>query len=174
MRLNQLLFKAFYLTLMITAQIALSFLMNVTVITALLLIHLKCEGLKATLFVSFVYSLLMGIIYGFGFWVIGYFYIYPLIIFLLTLALKISERPLILSLFGFITAFVFGFFFSIQDSMIYQIPFYIYYLRGLPFDLIHGLSNFFSIWVLYPLLVPLINSHQTIDKTHAYNNLKRM
>lgn len=169
MPLNHLLFKAFYIALMVTAQIALSFLMNVTVITALLLIYLKCEGVKATLLLSFTYSILMGIIYGFGFWVFGYFYIYPVVILLLALALKLSQHPLFLSFFGFISGLVFGLLFSIQDSIIYQIPFHIYYLRGLPFDLIHGLSNFFSIWVLYPLLVPIIQN-RLIKLYDKYDN----
>lgn len=169
MRLNHLLFKAFYLAIMITAQVALSFLMNVTVITALMLIYLKCHGLKATLLLSMIYSLLMGIIYGFGFWVFGYFYIYPILIVFLAITLKLSERPLVLSLSGFIAGMLFGLMFSIQDSVIYQIPFTVYYFRGLPFDLIHGLSNFFSIWVLYPLLVPIIEDRQ-IKLYDKYSN----
>jgi len=169
MRLDQLLFKAFYLTVMITAQIALSFLMNVTVITALFLIYLKCQGLKQTFLLSLLYSLLMGIIYGFGFWVIGYLYIYPVIVLLLWAGLKVTTQPLLLSLLGFAAGMLFGFLFSLQDSILYSIPFHIYYLRGLPFDLIHGVSNFFSIWVLYPLLVPLIQSQQEHIKDNYFH-----
>lgn len=143
---------AIYLTIMIVSQMALAFLINVQIVYVLLLIHLHNQGLKQTLLLAVLFSILMGLVYGFGLYIIGYLYIYPFIIFFTYITTLKYRQIFFLAVIGLIAGYLFGFLFSIQDSYIYQIPFNVYWIRGLPYDTIHGVSNFFTIWILYPIL----------------------
>ena len=145
-------YMALYLCIIIVSQMALSFLINIQLVYLLFVLFLHTNGLKKTLLLSILFAIMMGMIYGFGYYILGYLYIYPVLLILTHILSYKKRNPLYLAMIGLLCGFLFGFLFSIQDSYLYKIPFSIYYLRGLPYDVIHGLSNFFTVWILYPIL----------------------
>ena len=140
------------------SQLVLSILPNVNVVTLLLIIYTLNFGIRKTFIISCSFNILMGITYGFSYWIIGYFWIYGLLIILSSLLDRIISRNLILwSFFGLLFGLLFGFLFAINDHYFIGVNFIAYYLRGIPFDIIHGFSNMITILVLFNPLNNVIN-----------------
>jgi len=146
-----------FAALLVALQVGLSFLPNIELVT-LLIILMTCRFGKKSLLAVGVFVLVEGLIYGFHIWWINYLYVWPLLV-VVVLLLKKGSHPLLWA----IVAGLFGLLFGTLCS----IPYFItgglgagfgYILSGIPFDLIHCISNFFLVLLLYRPL-----SH-TLDK----------
>jgi hypothetical protein len=144
-----------YVAIMLVSQIILSVFINVQLVYFFFLLHLHKKGLTKTLLLSVLFAIMMGVLYGFSWYILGYLYIYPTLIILSDLLTKKLRHPLYLAFIGLVCGFLFGALFSIQDSYFYQIPYMVYWIRGIPYDAVHGLSNFFALWILYPIFIQL-------------------
>ena len=129
------------------AQVGLAFLPNVELVTLLfLLVALFLPPLDA-LAVSVIFVILESLIWGFGDWVVGYLWIWPLWMVIVILFKKINgikaDRWAVLGgLFGLL----FGSLFALQYALIYGVSLGVsYWIRGIPFDIVHGISNYILI-----------------------------
>ena len=73
--------------ILLLAQISLSFLPNIELVTLLLLCYTAVFPLRQVLGAVLVFDLLEGILYGFGLWWVMYLYVWPIWV-LLSLALR--------------------------------------------------------------------------------------
>ncbi len=146
--LRQLVALAVFAALMIALQVGLSFLPNIEVVTLLILLATLHLGAKALLSVG-VFVLMEGLIYGLHIWWINYLYVWPLLV-LVVLALRRWSHPL---LWAVVTGF-FGLLFGTLCSL----PYFItggwgagigYIVAGIPFDLIHCVSNVLLVLLLF-------------------------
>lgn len=131
-------------------KMALSFIPNVEVVSLLFILYTVTFGLKRSLLVSVIFTTTEIFIYGFSTWLLVYYFIWPMLI-VITAGIKKTIRSeygyaTIAGLFGLF----FGVFFAVIESFFYGYAYGIaYWIRGIPFDVVHGVSNFIIVLVLF-------------------------
>ena len=135
--------------LMFALKFALSSLPNIEPVSLLLISFAVTFGVKVIYPLS-VYIILEMLIYGFGFWSIGYLYIWLILVIVVLLINKVVNN-------SFIWAVVSGMFGLVFGAL--YIPLYIisggftfaitWWVSGLPYDFIHCISNFILCLILF-------------------------
>lgn len=130
------------------AKYALSFLPNVELVSFLIIVYTLFFG-KRIFFALPVFALLEGFLYGFGVWWVMYLYVWPLLAILVLLFRK-QQSPY----FWCLLSGIFGLFFGALCAIPYLFVSGIYgavawWIAGIPFDLIHAVSNFLLCLVLF-------------------------
>lgn len=133
------------------AKLSLAAIPNVELVSFLIVLFTLFFGPKI-LYVIGAFVLIEGILYGFGIWWIMYLYAWPL----LALVTWIFRRQKSVWVFAAVSG-VFGLLFGALCSIPY---FFIggwsmgfsWWIAGIPYDLIHGVSNFIVCLILF---VPL-------------------
>lgn len=130
------------------AKQALVFLPNVELVTLLVILYTLYFG-KKTGYVIFAFVLFEGIWYGFGLWWLMYAYIWPFLALITYLFRKIDSVW-----FFSILAGMFGLFFGALCSIPYLFiggprSAFAWWIAGIPYDIIHCISNFVLCMVLF-------------------------
>lgn len=113
---------------------------------------------KKSLYIVATFVLVMGIFYGFGPWWIGYAIIWPALC-ILTMVLKwwLEENYLKLSIYSAVFGVIFGALYAIPYIFISGWNFAIaYWIRGLPYDFIHMVGNYFVMLFLGKAIYDLL------------------
>ncbi len=127
---------------------ALSGIMNVEVVTPFLMMFTLHFGWKAFV-VSVLFVLTECLQFGFGLWVVMYFYIWPLLVLVVLLLRRQAGRLVFAEIAGF-----FGLFFG----MLCSLPYFAFggwkhvlawWIQGIPADVLHAVSNAILMFVLY-------------------------
>lgn len=139
------------------AKISLSFIPNVEFVSLLLIVYTIVLGFRKTLIISTLFTTIEILIYGFGIWVIGYYWIWPILIILVTFF-----KPIIKTEYGwaFLSGsfgMIFGFLFAIHQKMFTEVNLIAHWVAGLPLDIVHMASNFILTLLLFKPLYNLIN-----------------
>lgn len=134
--------------LLIAGKAALSFLPNVEVVTFLIILYTLHFGGKV-FFSIFIFIAVEYMIWGFNLWSVMYIYIWPLLA-LCALIFR-SRRD---TMFWAVFSAVFGLIFGGLCSLVYIFAGGIkaavaWWIAGIPFDIIHCISNFVLTMVLY-------------------------
>jgi energy-coupling factor transport system substrate-specific component len=149
--------------ILVTVQVALSFIPNIELVHLLIILYTLVFGRK-TIYIIYVFVILEGFIYGVHLWWINYLYIWT-ILYILVHFIKGKNSSIL-------WAIVSGFF-GLGFGALCSIPYFFiggpstgiaYWISGIPFDLIHGISNFILTLLLFrPLYHCLhwINQHFT-------------
>lgn len=142
--------------LMTASQVAMSALPNIHIVGVLVLLCAQVFGLRA-LYPVYVFVVLEILIFGLGLWNINYLYIWAILV-LIGIALKKGKA----GRWGWATAAgVYGMLFGALCA----IPHFFmggwsmafaYWISGIPYDLLHGVSNFVLTLVLLPPLSRMI------------------
>jgi len=136
--------------IMYVSQVVLSFIPNVNVITLLFVLYIYLVGYRKTTVILVVFTFLMGITYGYGFWLLGYLWIYSILLIVTVIIKKLyGAHSLTLSVLGGLFGFLFGFLFAVHNHFFLGIDIVPYYINGLWFDVIHACSNFIAISLLF-------------------------
>lgn len=137
-------------------KIALNFLPNIELTTFWLIIFTLFFG-KKTVFAVPVFILLEGCIYGFGIWWVMYLYTWPLLVFL-TWIFRRQESVWFWSILSAVFGLLFGLFCAIPyivtgtvgaDISTGLYTAFAWWVAGIPWDIVHGVSNFVLMLVLY-------------------------
>jgi energy-coupling factor transport system substrate-specific component len=124
---------------------------NVEPVTLLLMLFTLFLG-KRVIYVLAAYLLLEGCFYGFGLWWIMYLYIWPLLAFL-THLLRRQKSVWVFAILSGLFGLFFGALCSIPYFFIGGISgAFAWWVSGIPFDLIHCVSNFLLCLFLFPPL----------------------
>lgn len=141
---------------------ALPFLPNIQPMTAMFLIIALNIGVSDSLIVSLLSMLLTNLFLGMGPWTLMQIMSFAAVI-LLTGLLKVFYQfgnikiRFAFAIWALIVGFLYGFVISYLNFHLYGLNnFLVYYINGLPFDLLHGLGNFGFFLILEPILVPVI------------------
>lgn len=138
-------------------KLALSFVPNVEIVTLLFIVYASVFGLKKSLIISLIFSTTEILIYGFSTWLLGYYLIWPILVILTSILNKFIKSEYGYAILGALFGYLFGFFFAIVESIFYGVTYgFTYWINGLPFDLIHGTSNFIIIIILYKQMMNLL------------------
>lgn len=131
-------------------KLVLSVVPNVEIVTFLLITFTVLFGFKRALITSLVFVTTEVMLYGFGTWIIGYYFIWPLLIILTHFLQKFFDSEYVFASLAGIYGLSFGFLFALFESIFYGIEYgIVYWIRGIPFDILHGLSNFIVAIILY-------------------------
>lgn len=147
--------------IMIAIQVAMAMLPlpNVELVSILTIVFTLVFGYKA-LYIIYIFVFLEGFIWGFHIWWINYLYVWT-VLFIITMLLRHNRS----SIFWAVVAGAYGLGFGALCSIPYFLTGGIptgmaYWVSGIPFDIIHGISNFLITLVLfhpiYQLLTKLI------------------
>lgn len=121
---------------------------------------------KKALYPIYIYVLLNGIFSGFAGWWIPYLYLWTILwgaVMLLPPNIPKRLRPVVYMVLCALHGFLFGTLYAPVHAILYGLSFkgmLAWIAAGLPWDLIHGVSNFFC----GILVVPVIAALQTAEK----------
>lgn len=154
---KRLVFIAFYAAIIHVLQIALAPFPNIEVVSFLLILGALFLNKKTILFITMVFILLQGVYWGFGEWWFFYCYVWPLYIFVVILFKKILKSPVSAAFMSGFVGISFGLMYCILQFFLYGFNKAIAnYIIGIPFDVIHCLSNFIIMILLYEIVKPII------------------
>ncbi|GAB6106831.1 hypothetical protein [Fusibacter bizertensis] len=138
-------------------KFVLSAVPNIEIITFLFIVYTVIFGLKRAFFTSIIFTTTEILIYGFGTWLLGYYILWPMLILITHLLKRTINSEYGFAIVAAIFGFAFGLFFALFESLFYGIEYAIpYWLSGIPFDIVHGVSNFIIVLVLYTPLTKTI------------------
>ncbi len=154
--IRELTFIAVFSALLIAAQVTLSVLPNIELVSILIISATFMLGYKI-IYVLIVFVAVEGIIYGFGLWWFSYTYVWGILAFISILFRK-ERNPLVWALISG----GFGLLFGTLCSIVYFIALgfsggLAWLISGFPFDIIHGISNFVIALVLSKPLFNVID-----------------
>ncbi len=138
-------------TLLFVLKFAMSSLPNVEPVSLLLISYTVTFGIK-TLYPLMIYVLLEILIYGLGFWCVGYLYIWFILVITVAVIYKVlnNKNPFLWALVSGIFGLVFGALYiplyMISGGVTFAIT---WWISGLPYDIIHCVSNFVLCMVLF-------------------------
>lgn len=139
-------------------KLALSFIPNVEIVTLLFIVYTIVFGMKKSLYISLIFSTTEIFLYGFSTWLIGYYIIWPLLILIVSAVRHYVKSEYAYATIGAVFGYAFGFFFAIIESFFYGLAYgWTYWLSGIPFDLMHGTSNFIIVLILFKPIVSLLH-----------------
>ncbi len=150
---------------LLVVQVALGFLPNIELISLLIIIYTLVLK-KKTIYIISIFIVAEGLLYGFGLWWINYLYIWFILAFIAYIFRK-ERSPLIWALISGFYGLSFGalcsipYFFiglaggTVQSGLNTALA---YWISGIPFDLVHGISNFLIGLILFKPLYTLVNT----------------
>ncbi len=137
--------------IIVALQVALAALPNVELVTVLMLVYTLVLPLSSSLLITAIFATLEMLIWGSGDWVVGYFWIWPIWV-LLVASLKhhFKQSAYRWALLSGLWGALFGILFSLNHGLFYGFKFSLaYWIRGIPFDVIHTLANYLTTLVLF-------------------------
>ena len=146
---RDLCFLSLAAALMFALKMALSSLPNINLNALILILVTVFFGWKA-LYTVCVYVLLEGLMFGFGVWWVSYLIVWPLLV-VLAMAVRKTASPLLWAVFAGLFGLAFGpmmyvIFFTVTGGWEGFLPMWI---AGIPYDLVHAVSNFLTVMILF-------------------------
>ena len=147
--IRDLCFLSLAAALMFAVKMALSSLPNINLNALILILVTVFFGWKA-LYTVCVYVLLEGLMFGFGVWWVSYLIVWPLLV-VLAMAVRKTASPLLWAVFAGLFGLAFGpmmyvIFFTVTGGWEGFLPMWI---AGIPYDLVHAVSNFLTVLILF-------------------------
>ncbi|MGX8797291.1 hypothetical protein ACR6HW_14660 [Fusibacter sp. JL298sf-3] len=144
-------------------KMALFSIPNVEIVTFLLIVYTVVFGKTRTLLAAFVFVTTEVLLWGFGTWIIGYYFIWPLLIVMASLLSRVTRNEYAYAGLSAVFGFTFGLMFAIFESFFYGAAYgFTYWISGLPFDIVHGVSNFLIALFLFKPVV------RTVEKVKPH------
>lgn len=148
-------------------KLALSFLPNIELVTLLIILYTLFFGRKV-IYAIYIFVMLEGLLYGFDIWWFVYLYIWPFLAIVTGIFHK-QKSVWFWSILSGVYGLCYGALCAIPYLFIsnsgtgkggLHVAF-TWWIAGIPFDLIHGVSNFILMLVLYIPLVKVLNYSST-------------
>lgn len=116
---------------------------------------------KKALYPVYIFVLLSGMFYGFATWWIPYLYVWTVlwgVVMLLPAKMPKKIQPLVYMAVCAAHGFLYGTLYAPAQALLYGLSFpkmIAWIIAGLPFDFIHGISNFFCGILILPVISAL-------------------
>ncbi len=126
---------------------------------------------KKALYPIYVYVLMNGVFCGFATWWIPYLYLWTVlwgVVMLLPKKMPEKVKPLVYMVVCAMHGFLFGTLYAPAQALLYGLSFkamIAWIVAGLPFDFIHGVSNFFCGMLIVPVISALKLGEKYMGKT---------
>jgi energy-coupling factor transport system substrate-specific component len=137
---------------------------NIELVSLLIILFTLVFGYQA-LYIIYIFVILEGFFYGFGPWWINYLYVWT-VLFVVTMLFQNKRSPFLWAVVSGAYGLGFGALCSIPYFLTGGIPSGIaYWVSGIPFDIVHGISNFIITLVLFNPI------HKLLSKLNGYHEL---
>ena len=126
---------------------------------------------KKALYPIYVYVILNGIFSGFATWWIPYRYIWTIlwgVVMLLPQDMPRKVQPIVYMVVCAVHGFLFGTLYAPAQAILYGLSFQgmiAWIIAGLPWDFVHGVSNFFCGMLIVPIVKELRMAAHNIEKS---------
>ncbi len=155
MNVRDMVICGIFAAVLFVAQIALAVLPNIEIVSLLVIVYTLVFERK-TIPIIYAFALLEGLVYGFGIWWIMYLYVWT-ILYAIVRCFRNNENALFWA--------VIGGFYGLGYGVLCSIPYFLtggtgvgiaWWIRGIPYDIIHGVGNFIVIFLLFkPIYISL-------------------
>lgn len=153
--LRELALLSLMAALIFASKVVMAALPNVHLVAVLLILCAVTFGWKS-LYTVFVYVMLEGLVFGFGTWWFAYLYIWPLLV-VLTMLLRPTNSYVLYAILAGVFGLMFGALCGIINLFILGVQGTVtWWLSGIIFDMVHGVSNFVLTLILLPPLDKLV------------------
>lgn len=130
-------------------KLALAVLPNIEVVSLFTILFTLFFGRKI-IYALGTFILVEGILYGFGIWWVMYLYAWPLLALVTALLRKQQNRAWVFAVLSGVFGLSFGALCSIPYFFMGGWPMgFSWWIAGIPYDLIHGVSNFILCIILF-------------------------
>ncbi len=125
---------------------------------------------KKALYPIYIFIFLTGLISGFAIWWIPYLYIWAILwvaTMLLPQNMPKKLKPIVYMSICALHGFLYGILYAPSQALLFGLNFkgmIAWIISGLPFDFIHGISNFFCGLLIYPIIIALKHTEKHIAK----------
>lgn len=125
---------------------------------------------KKALYPIYVYVLMNGAFCGFAAWWIPYLYLWTVlwgVVMLLPKKMPEKVKPLVYMIVCAMHGFLFGILYAPAQALLFGLSFkamIAWIVAGLPFDFIHGISNFFCGMLIVPVISALKLSEKNMGR----------
>jgi len=145
--------------LIVGGKEAMNVLPNIHPVALLLILCVRCYGARA-LYPAMAFAMIESLLYGLSIWTVSYLYVWPLLVLTALPFRKTASRT-----FWACFAGAFGLAFGALTALTTLIlsggaAAVAYWVAGIPYDLIHGASNFLITFLLLPVL------ERVMDRLH--------
>lgn len=135
-------------SILFAVQVIFAALPNIELVSLLVIVYTLVFGWR-TIGIIYVFAVLEGLLYGFGPWWVMYLYIWTILYFIVTLLRKNTSVIIWAAVSG-----IYGLMFGALGAVVYIFIGGIgmamaYWIAGLMFDIVHGVSNFFVCIILF-------------------------
>lgn len=147
-------------TVMFASKLLMELFPNIHLI-GVLIVSFTVVYRKKALYPIYIYVLLTGMFYGFATWWIPYLYIWTILwgaVMLLPTSIPKKIQPLVYMSVCAAHGFLYGTLYAPAQALLYGLGFQkmiAWIIAGLPFDFIHGISNFFCGTLAVPVISAL-------------------
>ena len=158
--------------LLVVVQVALAAIPNVELVSFLFLMYAITLPLSMSLSIAVVFATLQMLVWGMGDWVIGYYWIWAFWVILVYLLKRLNltseyRWALLSGLWGFL----FGILFAVNHGVLYGLNYSVaYWIKGVSFDIIHAISNYIVVVVLFVPTHKLFERLLTTFKGNHYES----
>ena len=170
MNTKEIVLLGLFASILTSAQIILSFLPNIEIVSLLILVFAIRLGARKTVWITLLYSTLNILLWGLNISTIGYFFIWSGYAVVCNKFKRFLNKDITVAIFLGVFGLIFGALFAILYIPMGVSFAFSYWINGLIFDLIHCISNFIiGIWVFSPLLSGFDKAIKTTHKMSYYN-----
>lgn len=134
---------------------------NIQLTTVIVIISALTMPMSRAIFIAFGSVVLSNIILGMGIYTYWQIITWSAIVFITYLfkSTRLSKNKLYVSVFSGICGMIYGFIISWFGSKFVSIPFFAYYIYGLPIDISHAIGNILFMYVFYDVFIGLYEKY---------------
>ena len=154
--------------LMFASKLVMELLPNIHLV-GVFIVAITVVYRRKALFPIYVFVLMLGVYYGFSLWWVPYLYIWTILwgmVMLLPKKMPKAITPIVYMLICAVHGFLYGTLYAPAQAIIFGLNFekmIAWIITGLPFDFIHGISNFVCGLLIMPVIRALKLSEKYID-----------
>jgi len=148
-RIRNLVFISLCATIVTVSKEMIAFIANIELVTFLFILFGRNFRLSDSIMIAVVFCFLQLLLYGVDIWTYMYFVVWILLVVIANYTKLLFNTEQKVALFSGGFGLIFGFLFSIPYFVISFKMGWIYFIKGIPFDLVHGIANYIIMLILF-------------------------
>ena len=150
---------------LVVSQLAFSMVMGINLVFPLFIIYTYNLGLKRTLLIMIAFIIIEFFIWGYLITAALYLWTFTILVIGAYLVSRITKNEYVAGAYTFVYFMLFGLLAAIQEWILTDVGFYVYWLRGLPSDTLGAVGGFGTlVFLLAPLTYVIQNYLDTRTK----------
>lgn len=134
--------------ILVAAQLAFSMVMGLNLVFPLLIIYTYNLGFKKTMIIMLVFNIIEFFIWGFVLTFALYSWTFTVLIIGAYLMSRVTKNEYLVAVFALFYFMLFGFMASVQEWILTDVGFYVYWMRGIWSDFLGAIAGFGTVALL--------------------------